>query len=476
MPRSFAFRLGAAFAGVGIAAAALTAILVNGAFGSRFEGYLDAQQRTKERQLVAVLAESYERAGGWDEGDLRSLTPLAFMDGGTLRLLDMSQEVVWSPTSDELLGEMAEMHREMMGDAVLGPGRTLAVEVDDRRVGTAIVRLPVVGLLPQDVAFRRSVNRLLLTGGLAAGLVSLLVGVVLARRATGPARDVAAAARRFAAGDRSSRVAYDGNDEFGDMARAFNVMAEAVDEEDRLRRGFAADVAHEVRTPLTILRSELEAIQDGIVEATPTAIGSLHEETLRLTRLISDLETLASADAAGFTLRSERVDLSAMVEEGLREFDPVAAERGIELKADLDDVHVDADPDRVRQVLANLLSNALKFTSAGGRVAVRVWVDGRDAALSVSDSGTGIPAGELPRVFDRFFRGHDARAGGSGIGLTVVRDLVEAHGGTIAVTSEAARGTTFTARLPLRSSGTNEDFTAPSRPAATVGGEGGGGR
>ncbi len=473
MRRSFALRLGAAFAGVGIAAAALTAILVNAAFGSRFAGYLDAQQQVREQQLVAILADSYSRSGAWDTGDLRSLTPLAFMDGGTLRLLDASGRTVWAPSPDQLLGQMAEMHRQMMGGGVLGPERGLPIMVGSQVVGTAEVRLPATGLLPQDVSFRASVNRLLLFGGLGAGLLALLLGIVLARRATAPARELARAARGFASGDRGRRVRYDTPDEFGEMARAFNAMGDAVEEEDRLRRDFAAEVAHEVRTPLAIIRSQIEAIQDGVLEPSAPTVGSLHEETLRLTRLMGDLETLASAEAAGFSLVPQPTSLKPLLDECAHGFSGPFEAQGVTLHLDLDDVVADIDPNRIRQVVSNLLSNALKFTQPGGSVELRLRSAEGQTVITVTDTGPGIAPDDLPHVFDRFFRGRGVRASGSGIGLTVVRELVEAHGGSVEVSSEPGAGATFTVRLPGASSRPFTEFTEPSHAALTVVGEGG---
>jgi two-component system sensor histidine kinase BaeS len=469
MRKSFALRLAAAFAGVGIAAAALTAILVNVAFGSRFAGYLDAQQRAREQQLVVALADSYRKADGWNLPDLRSLGQVAFMDGGTLRLLDASGGTVWEPTSTHVGRQMAGMHRQMMGGGALGPEHRLPITVDGSVVGTAIVRLPEVGVLPQDVSFRHSINRLLLFGGIGAGLIAMLLGIVLARRATAPARELAGAAGAFAAGDRTRRVGYDSPDEFGEMARSFNAMGDAVEEEDRLRRTFAAEVAHEVRTPLAILRSQIEAIQDGVVKPNPETVASLHEETLRLTRLVGDLETLASADAAGFSLAARTVALRPLVEESLREFAGPFEEEGVSLQADLHDVVADVDPNRIRQVIANLLSNALKFTPSGGAVRVTLQPEDGRALIRVSDSGPGIASEDLPRVFDRFFRGSGVRASGSGIGLTVVRELVDAHGGTVEVSSEPGGGATFTVRLPHASSGSPPSFTGPSQRPLTVG-------
>lgn len=472
MRRSFALRLAAAFAGVGIAAAALTAILVNVSFESRFTSYLEEQQRARQRQLVAGLADSYVRMGGWDGGDLRTLESLALMDGGTLRLVDVDGTTVWEPSAGEG-GRLAEVHRQMMGSGPLGLEQGLPIRVDGETVGTAIARLPAAGLLPQDVSFRSSVNHMLLVGGIVAGLAALAAGLLLARKATAPARELTRAARAVAAGERSERVDFDSPDELGEMANAFNAMADTIEEEDRLRRAFAAEVAHELRTPLTILRTQVEAIQDGVVEPSSPALGSLHEESLRLTRLVEDLETLASADAAGFTLTRTRTDLRVVLGEAVEEFAGPYGAQDVRLSTDLDDVEVDADATRVRQVVANLLSNALKFTPEGGAVRLTLRREGAEAIVTVADTGPGIPPDELPRVFDRFFRGRGVRAGGSGIGLTVARELALAHGGDVSVRSLPGQGATFALRLPNAAPPVRRPFTGPSHSTATVGAKGG---
>lgn len=472
MRRSFATRLAAAFAGVGIAAAALTAILVNLAFGSRFTSYLEEQQQARQEQLVAALADSYERVGEWDAQDLTSVESLALMDGGTLRLLDADGLEVWNPTAGAG-GRMAAMHRQMMGSGPLGPPERLPIVVNGVSVGTAVVRVPELGGLPQDVSFRSSVNRLLLFGGIAAGLAALALGVVLARRATAPARELTRAAGDLAAGDRSRRVPPGAPDEFGEMATAFNSMAEAVEEEDRLRRDFASEVAHELRTPLTILRTQIEGMQDRVLEPTSPGLASLHEETLRLTRLVADLETLASADAAGFSLERRPVALRGLLEAVAREFAGPFEGEDVRLVTDLHDVSAHVDATRVHQIVSNLLSNALKFTPAGGEVLLELRSEDDDAVIRVRDTGPGIPSDELPHVFDRFFRGREVRAGGSGIGLTVARELARAHGGDVVAAGEPGHGTTFAVRLPAFSPEARPSFTSLSHRMATVGSKGG---
>lgn len=471
MRRSFAVRLAAAFAGVGIAAAAVTAILVNVLFGTRFTSYLEGQQQAVQQELVRSLADSYRRTGGWDVADLSSLESLALTDGGTMRLLDTEGIVVWDASAGAA-GKMATIHRAMMGNAPLGPTVELPVRVGGSVVGTAVVREPLVGVLPQDAAFRSSVNRTLLLGGVVAAIVALSLGFVLARRATAPARELTRAARALAAGDHTERVDFEAKDELGEMARAFNAMADTIEKEDTLRRSFASEVAHELRTPLAILLTQVEGMQDGVVGADDAALDSLHEETLRLSRLVADLETLASAEAAGFSLRKQEVSLLKLLEDAAREFAGPFEAEGVSLVTSFEDAGIEVDPTRIRQVVANLLSNALKFTPADGEVRLASTRDGDAAVIRVSDTGLGIPPEELPHVFDRFFRGRGVRAGGSGIGLAVARELILAHEGSIEVSSVVGRGTTFTIRLRV-ASGPRGVFTGASRPDTMLAAQGG---
>jgi two-component system, OmpR family, sensor histidine kinase BaeS len=394
---------------------------------------------------------------------------VAIMDGGHLSLETLGGERIWQARAT---GAMAAMHRSMMGTGSLGPERRLPVEEAGRPVGVAVVRLPQAGVLPTDVAFRASVNRVLLFGGLAAAGVALVLGIALARRATAPARALTRAAHDLAGGARHRRIGSRARDEFGEMARAFDRMADALDEEERLRRLFTADVAHELRTPLSILRSEVEALQDGVRAAGPEALSSLHEEVLRLSRLVADLEALAAADAAGFSLERERVDVGAVVRSVVAEMAGMFEDKGVRVVVEAGRAEAEADPMRVRQIVGNLLSNALKFTPEGGRVRVRAEEEGAWAALRVSDTGAGIAAEELPQVFDRFFRGADVRAGGSGVGLAVVRELARAHGGDVEVASREGEGATFTVLLPRRASVLRDAFTAPSQGRPTVASEG----
>ncbi|WP_331753198.1 ATP-binding protein (plasmid) [Streptomyces sp. NBC_00637] len=445
----FARRLALAFAALGIGTAVLTAVLVNTAFTARFEDYLSQQQQTRQQQLVALFADEYNRDGIWRPRALDELAPTVTMTGSEVELRGPAGQRVWSLADADVTPATLAMHRDMMGTGDLGPPRSLPISVQGERVGTLQVRVPQ-GVVPAvDKDFQASVNRLLAAGALGAALVALVVGVFTARRATAPIAELTRAADDLAAGQRDRRVTTIPGNEIGQLATAFNTMADRVEKEDELRRAFAADVAHELRTPLAILRSQIEAIQDGVAEATPKTIDSLHEETLRLGRLVADLETLASADAAAFTLHRKPVSLTTLVCEVTAEFADAFADAEITLRTDLtEEVAADADPDRMRQIVTNLLTNALKFVPSGATTTVSLSRHGDEAELRVADTGPGIPPDELPYVFDRFFRGRDARANGSGIGLAVVAELAAAHDGHITADSRPGHGTTFLVRLP----------------------------
>jgi signal transduction histidine kinase len=255
----------------------------------------------------------------------------------------------------------------------------------------------------------------------------------------------------MAGGDRAARVGeIRAAGELRELAAAFDQMAGTLDRQEQIRRNLVADVAHELRTPIAILQAGHEALLDGVAEPTPAELGSLRDEVLRLARMVGDLQTLAAADAAALNLTRRPCDLAelaaAAADSLVRRFEAA----GITLDRELAAVPVLADPSWLHQVITNLLTNALKFTPAGGHVTVSTRPDGDDAVLRVTDTGTGIPAEDLPRVFDRFFRGQQAsQISGSGIGLAIAAELTEAHGGRLAAASEGpGLGTRMTLTLP----------------------------
>jgi len=323
-------------------------------------------------------------------------------------------------------------------------------------IGTLYLLPAAAGAERIDHPFVSTVNRWLFLAVLGAGALAVLLTLALTRRILGPVESLTAAARKLEAGDLSQRVAARSGDEIGELARAFNAMADALERNEALRRGLVTDVAHELRTPLTNLRCQIEAIQDGLQPADAAAIRSLHEETLLLSRLVTDLQDLAMAEAGRLTLRRAPVDVADAVEGALASLRPLAGERRIRLRADAPQGLVaNADRERFGQILRNLLSNAVTHAPEGGEVVVAARAVGiagvEGVEISVRDTGPGIAPEHLSRIFDRFYRADPSRAratGGSGLGLAIVKQLVEVHGGAVRAESEPGQGAIFTFTLP----------------------------
>jgi two-component system sensor histidine kinase BaeS len=273
------------------------------------------------------------------------------------------------------------------------------------------------------------------------------------RRLAVPLSSLVEAARRVERGSYDTRVpeVVRGPRELRELTRAFNTMASRLEADQRQRRSLLADVSHELRTPLAVLRGNLEAIADGVHPADDHHLAGLIEETHVLERLVDDLRTISLAETGALPLHREPTDPDVLLGETVASFTTAAAEAGIDLVVDspTDLPLLDVDPVRIREVLSNLIANALRHTPRGGRITAsgQTGAEGRAVVFRVVDTGSGIEPELLPHVFDRFARGADSR--GSGLGLAIARDLVGAHGGTITVRSEVAAGTTFEVTLPL---------------------------
>ncbi|HIF72004.1 MAG TPA: HAMP domain-containing protein [Dehalococcoidia bacterium] len=298
-----------------------------------------------------------------------------------------------------------------------------------------------------------SFQQSLIVAGIAAGFAGLLIVMLMTRQALTPVRNLTAAASNLGAGDLSQRVPASGSDDIGKLANSFNTMASDLELAVRQRRQLTADVAHELRTPLANIQGYIEAIKDGVVEADEETIDTLHTQTIHLANLIEDLRILAVADAGALALNKSHCSPISVIEDSVAHFSQRARERDIELAITIDesDVVIDFDETRIRQIVSNLVENALTHTPNNGRITVAIHGNAEGLRTSITDSGVGISSDDLPRIFDQFYRADQSRTrttGGAGLGLTIVKRLVEAHGGDISVTSDPGQGTTFTVFLP----------------------------
>ncbi len=318
--------------------------------------------------------------------------------------------------------------------------------------GQAQVRFRPFG--ERENRFSGRIRNAIWWGTLVAAGVGVLVALWLTNRITKPVADLTEATRAITGGSIPPVVAVEGADEIAELGRAFNRMATQLAEDDARRRRLFAGIAHELRTPLSVIQGTLEGMLDHVIEATPERIAALHSQTLLLKRLITDLRDLSLAQAGQLELHRQPLDLGNIARETVEALAPLAEERGVVLRVEASTAlpKVDADPDRMRQVVQNLVENALRHTAHGGEVRVSIRGSGDEVQCVVADTGAGIQPEDLPHIFEHFYRADRSRArssGGTGLGLAIVKSLVEAHGGRVAVESMPGTGSTFVIALPV---------------------------
>jgi two-component system sensor histidine kinase BaeS len=338
---------------------------------------------------------------------------------------------------------LGRLGRRLAGAILLVAAASLAVLF----VGTVVPHLVADPPHPDDAVS----PRWLLSATAVALVIAVLLSVVMARRLTSPIDGYIDTARRFAAGDHTARPHDLGPPEFADLTLALSAAAEEIERTEDARRQLTADIAHELRTPLTALQIGLEELRDGLVPADQATLAALHDQATRLGRIVNDLSQLSEAESDGIQLHLAEVELSHVANLALAARQGALESAGLLVERDIDhEVRIIADPDRMHQVVGNLLANTALYCRRGDRVRVRVGIDDGRGVLEVSDNGPGFRAEELPHVFDRAWRGASADGTrGSGLGLPIVRALVEAQGGKVRVRSEEGQGATISVRLPL---------------------------
>jgi two-component system OmpR family sensor kinase/two-component system sensor histidine kinase BaeS len=407
--------------------------------------------------LAPALADYYIRNGSWGgvESVFANTQGVGIGRGQGLRrgapkyvLTDESGNVIYAEGDTDV---SVQLSRQTLTEA-------LPIETQNQIVGYLAVDPFSSGqmmLTGADQAFLDQINRILFQAGIIAGIMAVVMGLIIARELSAPLGRLAAAARRITQGELNQRVPVQGADEITDLAGAFNEMTTHLQESETLRRNLVADVAHELRTPLSVIQGNLQAILDDVYPMDKAEIASIYDETLILNRLINDLRELAQAEAGQLSLNIQPNDLASLVDSAADVFAELAREKDITLTVAAPDnlPSVQADSDRIQQVLHNLLSNALRHTPEGGTIGVDVELFERELKVTVSDTGPGISTADLPHVFDRFWRADPSRSrefGGSGLGLAIARQLVEAHGGQIGVQNngELGPGSQFWFTLP----------------------------
>lgn len=462
MLKSLNWKIALAFMLVAFTTAALVAVFIRVTSADRLTRLIIEQQRGN---LVAALSNYYAANDSWNgvAASWRNLQ-VSFNPPGLAPATDRP------PTGEVKGGDRGSLFGLADADGmVIVPIQSLyprgaqlppqllrvgtPISVDGEQVGTLLTSYRLSSFNPEEALFLQRTNQALLMGILGAMLVALILGIVLASGLTRPLKALTQAAQSIAQGNLEQKVVVNSEDEIGQLATAFNQMSEEVARVNQLRRQMTADIAHDLRTPLTVIGGYVEAMRDGVLQPTEARLTMIYTEIERLQDMVGDLRMLSQADAGELPLHPQSISPRALLERSAALFQHKAEQQQVMLSVtvdgDLPDILVDEA--RLMQVLDNLLSNAFRYTPTGGKIHLSAAAQGDKVIISVQDNGSGISTDELPHIFDRFHRGDKSRhteAGESGLGLAIVKALVEAHHGTIRAESHVGEGTTIFIEIP----------------------------
>jgi signal transduction histidine kinase len=422
----------------------------------------------QDTRMQIELSRYYQFTNTWD-GIQVYISQWGQLYERRLILADRNNVIV-ADSTETLIGDTYNENLfddEMAQIPISATGKLLEIILPYQTIKAWIPNLPVdtVGILyithaefpgisgtALDITYN-SIGSYFIWGGLVAIGIAVLITSFLSRRILSPVKALINVSRQYGKGNFSQRVDNKDKGELGELASSFNSMADDLERIQRLRQNMVADIAHELRTPLSNLKGYLEAINDGVIKPNKTTIRSLNEEATALSLLIADLQELSLADAGELKIIKQPEDISKLIKDTVTNSRPKAIAKGLKITVDLPNqlplLNIDAH--WIKQVLGNLLDNAIEHTGKSGRITVTANEQNNLISISVSDNGEGIPAEDLPLIFERFYRVDKSRArttGGSGLGLTIAKRLVEAHGGTIMATSEVGKGSCFTFTLP----------------------------
>ncbi len=448
-------RIAVAFAAVALLTAGLAAVILSVVWAAQFDAYVRQGLQDTANGAAQLLSRSHDEWGGWTLQAFAQMPRFGIMSGLGLQVLDAQGDVIYD---DSVMGGFAHGMMGLLPSGVsepTGPVATASVVSEGEVVGVVRVwQLSSEGILAEsDLRFQRSSFIGLSAAALVAVTFASLAGLAFAAGLARPIDRITETASALSEGDRTARTRLVGDDSIGILGRTFDEMADAIEADREMERRLTADVAHELRTPLQAIQATVEAMQDGVLPADDERLAIVRDETVRLGRLADGILELTRLERGAVPMAREEMALDAPVRAALDAHRVLIESSGLALRERLTPgLVVCGDADRLTQAVGNLLSNAARYTPEGGSVEVSLVAEDGRAVLRVSDTGVGIAEEDEERVFARFWRADSARessTGGMGIGLAVVREIVERHDGSVAVERREGAGTTFALRLPL---------------------------
>jgi two-component system sensor histidine kinase BaeS len=455
-------RLSISYIVVALICILLVSLLANIFLENQFRTYIKQNLDRQNREIVAQLIREYDGDNGWNQLNVTNIGMNALEQGLIVKLKSIDGSVIWDATlhNNGLCRQMiTHMAQNMASRYPNWRGNYIEHEYpvikNFKTVGIAEIGFYGPFFFKDtDLAFINTLNRILVGVAILALFLALLIGSWMSRRLSAPIARVINTAGQIAGGNLAARSHQPSNiREIKQLITAINDLGQTLQQQELLRKRLTADMAHELRTPLTTLQSHIEAILDGIWQADPERLKVCHQEIMRVTRLVKDLEQLAKYENESLILNKNLSDIGELVKQIIINFEPEFSKKGVDLQLHLAETDglISMDRDKISQVIMNLLSNALKFTPAGGAVHIITESHPEMAIIKIRDNGPGIAPRDLPYIFERFYRADQSRTrftGGSGIGLTIAKAIVEAHKGSITVQSEMGKGSEFIISLP----------------------------
>lgn len=441
-----------------VLATVLTALFVNFTINNKFDQYMVDIQNKRNERIVQYFQEVYKRDKQWTKESGREMEHEAFMSNYCLTLLDANKKLVWTMDPNDI---REKNHLTMINDKEKGVYNTinLPIRYNGNIVGyVGIGQYSSVLLSSEDINFKLSINK-----GIAASIIFTLIVVIFtslyfSKQFSVPIREVSDISVNLSHGDYNTRSnAKTDILELENLKDSINALGEKLKQQDLLRRRLVSDISHEIRTPLNILQNNLEAMIDGIFPVNTEQLTALNDEVIRFGKLLNNLNVLKESEAEGILLNKEKVSIDELIASVCDDFTIVSKEKNIELTYNLkhnEDYIILGDRDKLKQVFINILSNAVKFTNENGRIWVNLTKNKNEIIVSIRDTGIGISKEDLPFIFERLYRGDKSRnkIDGSGIGLTIVKNILTFHSASINVESEVNKGSTFTMHFKSLSS------------------------
>ncbi|SDM15080.1 HAMP domain-containing sensor histidine kinase [Bacillus sp. OK048] len=446
--QSISRRLSILFVLCAVAAILLVTIFVNFTVSHKFNQYmLDIQNKRYER-IVTYFEEAYKREGKWTKNTGIELMHEAYMGNYCLTLMDRNKQPVWGMDPEELLNQIHIGEMSVQDNGVYTT-KSFEIIVDGKVVGFVdIGQYSSVLLSEEDLTFKSAINKSIVASGVLTLIIIGSFSLFFSKQFSTPIREVAKMSVSLSHGNFNAKSNINSNiEELEDLRKSINILAEKLNYQDTLRKRLVSDITHEIRTPLNVLQNNLEAMIDGVFPVTKEGLHYLNEEVIRFGKLINDLNLLKEFESESIKLNYETIYVDDLITEISRDFFMAAENKNINIEFMIlsdENYQIIGDKDKIKQVFINLLSNSLKFTNNNGKILIKLYKENKNIIVELIDNGIGIKQEDLPFIFERLYRGDKSRnqIEGAGLGLTIVKNILELHNAMIKIDSEEGVGTT----------------------------------